>query len=60
MKRLINKSAKRRIKASYPNAYAHSWADCWTIYTGAFVNQALGNGKTPALAWKAALRKAIV
>lgn len=44
--------AKSTVLAKYPKSYAHSWADCWCVYSGDFVNISLGQAKTRSAAWE--------
>jgi hypothetical protein len=51
------RSIKGKVRAVYPDAYSHSWADRWTIYespAGAGQGHAIGDGRTARKAWLAA------
>lgn len=58
---------KQRVLRKYPNAWAHSWKDCWAIYDGTsndtppFAGQEiLGSARSVVVAWKlAAMRIAL-
>lgn len=50
-------SNKEFVLSIHPGAHAHSWADCWIIYSENATKDVLGQGKTAALAWKSAALK---
>lgn len=51
---------KQRVLKLYPEAFAHSWADRWAIYSTGIGGEVLGQAVSVVKAWKlAAMRIAL-
>jgi len=51
---------KQRVLKKYPEAFSHSFADCWCIYTKAVGGDVIGEAISVVRAWKlAAMRIAL-